>query len=47
MSAKNMDSSLDIKNTLENAIAETAGQYTNGPAFSRKLPLDSVVPFCM
>ena len=42
-----MDSSLDIKTALENAISETAGLYTNGPAFSRtrKLPLDIMLHF--
>ncbi|MEA4960610.1 IS4 family transposase [Lutispora sp.] len=42
-----MDSSLDIKTALENAISETAGLYTNGPAFSRtrKLPLNTMLHF--
>ena len=44
---KNMASTIDIKTALENAIVETAGLYTNGPAFSRtrKLPLDVLLLF--
>lgn len=44
---KNMASTIDIKTALENAIVETAGQYTNGPAFSRtrKLPLGVLLLF--
>lgn len=42
-----MDSTIDIKTALETAIAEAAGLYANGPAFSRKrkLPLDTMLHF--
>lgn len=42
-----MSFTCDIKAALETAIAEAAGLYANGPAFSRnrKLPLDTMLKF--